>query len=316
MKKLLALLTVVVVAFGCKNDYVSLSGTDKSTVLFTENGGASKTFPRFSYVPDGTLTDEYISFENYTIKTKFDGPIVAPADIAVTYSVDAAAVAKFNADGLAANPNWKAYAMLPASNFSLLVTSDVIKKGEVYAPKVTNNIVTHPQLIDGANNYVIPIKVTSSYASALGSGTIFFTIIGNPLAGAYNVTGYFYHPASPRAFTRTGASGALIPYSANQLVTELGDLGSSGYYAVITIPDPNNTTTNQDVTLDVYPGSISPVLSWKTGLPSDNPGYTPALAGFPLNANYYNPITKTFYLRYGYLGGSGYRVTEEIIVKQ
>ncbi len=316
MKKLLAILAIA--SFGCKKTaYISLSDSDKSTVMFTENGGASKTFPTLTYVPDGSLVDEYISFENYTVKAKFNGPVIAPEDITITYTIDAAAVAKYNADGAAANPSFKPFELLPAASVSLVVTSDVIKKGEVYAPKVTNNIVTHPQTIDAAKNYIIPVKITSSsFSSAIGSGTIFFTIIGNPLAGAYNVTGYFYHPASPRAFTRTGASGALVPVSSNSLATELGDLGGSGYYAIITIPDPNNTTTNQDVTMSVYPGSISPLLSWKPGLPAANPGYTPALAGFPIIANYYNPITKTFYLRYGYLGGSGLRVTEEIIVKQ
>ncbi|MEO6404592.1 MAG: DUF1735 domain-containing protein, partial [Ferruginibacter sp.] len=308
--------TVIVVSFGCKNDYVSLSGTDKSTIQFTENGSsATKGFPNVKYIPDGTVTDEYLSFEDFSIKTKLEGPIVAPSDITLTYSIDAAAVAKFNADGLAANPAWKNFVLLPASNFSLLVTSDVIKQGEVYAPKVTNNLVTHPQLIDGAINYVIPVKVTSSsFGSSIGTGTIFFTIIGNPLAGGYNVTGYFYHPASPRAFTRTAlAGGSLSPYSANQLVVELGDLGGGAYYALITIPDPFNTTTNQDVTVSTLPGGYISVISFKTGLPTTNPGYTPALAGFPITANYYNPLTKTFYLRYGYLGGTGYRVTEEII---
>ncbi len=194
MKKLLAVLAIVSF-FGCKKtEYISLSSSDPSTVMFTENGGATKLFPKFNYIPDGSLTDEYISFQNYTIKSKFDGPMVAPADITLTYTVDAAAVAKFNADGLAADPNFKPYTLLPAADFSLLVTSDVIKMGEVYAPKVTNNIVTHPQLIDPSQFYLIPIHVASSaYPSAVGSGTIFFYIIGNPLAGTYDDLGQRYN---------------------------------------------------------------------------------------------------------------------------
>jgi hypothetical protein len=315
MKKLLAILAIV--SFGCKKtDYISLSDSDKSTVMFTESGGAPKTFPKLSYIPDGSLTDEYISFEDFTVKTKFDGPMVAPEDITITYAVDAAAVTKFNADGAAGNPSYKPFAILPTSNFSLAVTSDVIKKGEVYAPKVTNNILVHPNLIDPAKNYVIPISVKSSaYPSSVGTGTIFFTIIGNPLAGAYSVTGYFYHPSAPRAFTRTGASGALSPVSENSLVTELGDLGGSGYYAVLTVPDPYATTI-QPVTISVYPGSISPVYQWNTALPAASPGYTAAWAGSALTNNTYNPATKTFYLRYGYASSGVFRVTEEIIVKQ
>jgi len=186
MKRILALLAVVSF-FGCnKKDYISLSDSDPSVVMFTENGGLTKSFPKVNYVPDGSLTDEYISFDDFTLKAKFNGPTTAPADVTITYSVDAAAVAKFNADGRAADPNWKDYELMPASNFSLLVTTDVIKKGEIYAPKVTDNLVTHPTLIDPSKFYVIPLKISSTaYPSASGSGTIFIYIIGNPLAGNY-----------------------------------------------------------------------------------------------------------------------------------
>jgi hypothetical protein len=95
----------------------------------------------------------------------------------------------------------------------------------------------------------------------------------------------------------------------------LGDLGGSGYYAVLTVPDPYATTI-QPVTISVYPGSISPVYQWNTALPSTSPGYTAAWAGSALTNNTYNPATKTFYLRYGYASSGVFRVTEEIIVKQ
>lgn len=311
MKKIIFPLLAIVVLASCKNDYVSLSGSDKSSVLFTENGAASKTFPRLSYVPDGSLTDEYLSFEDYTVKAKFDGPIPAPTDIYLEYTADPAAVDKYNA-AHATDPGYKPYLALPASNWALLVTKDTIKKGEVYAPKVVDNIVTHPTLIDASKNYMIAVTVkTSGYPSAVGSSTIFFSMIGNPLAGSYSVTGYFYHPTAPRAFTRTGASAALVPVSATSLATELGDLGPSGYYAILTVPDPNATTI-QPVTVSVYPGSISPVLQWNTGLPD---AYVPAWPSSALCNNTYNPATKTFYLRYGYGSAGAYRVTEEVIVK-
>ena len=190
MKKLIAIVSIVsLVGAGCKKqpEYISLSNSDPSAVIFTENGGNPKLFPKFNYVPDGSLTDEYISFHDYTIQTKFDGPIVAPSDLTVTYSIDAAAVAKFNTEGAAADPNFKPYTLLPSNQFQLLVTSDVIKKGEVYAPKVLNNLVTHPNLIDPSQFYLIPIKVTNSaYPSTTASSTIFIYIIGNPLAGGYH----------------------------------------------------------------------------------------------------------------------------------
>jgi hypothetical protein len=224
MKKIIAILAIISF-FGCnKSDEITLSSSDKSTIMFTENGAAPKAFPKLNYVPDGSLTDEYISFADYTVKTKFDGPITAPEDITITYAVDPAAVAKFNADGAAADPNFKPYSLLPAAQFSLLVTSDVIKKGEVYAPKVTDNIVTHPPLIDPSKFYLIPIKVTSSsYPSSLSTGTIYIYIIGNPLAGAYQDWGVRYN--------YTGGVAWSGPPAGEGLATGPGGTATAGYPA-------------------------------------------------------------------------------------
>ena len=50
-----------------------------------------------------------------------------------------------------------------------------------------------------------------------------------------------------------------------------------------------------------------------SGLPTFNPGYVSAWADASKCNNTYDPATKTFYVRYGYLGGNGWRVTEEAI---
>ncbi|HMJ47776.1 MAG TPA: DUF1735 domain-containing protein [Ferruginibacter sp.] len=313
MKKLLAILAIVAfITFGCKkNEYIKINDTDKSTVVFAENGGAVKSFPKISYVPDGSLADEYISFDSYTIRAKLDGPIVAPADITLTYSIDAAGLAKFNAEGAASSTTWVPYELMPANAYSLLVTTDVIKKGEVYASNVVDNIVTHPNLLDPAKFYLLPIKVTSSnpaFPASTTSGTIYFYVIGNPLAGSYQATGYFYHPTGPRAFTEVKAA---IPFSPTELLVFLGDLGTSGYIAKLST-DP---VTNK-VTISAAPGATGgPYTQFDDVLPTTNPGYTTVAPGFAGPANFYNPLTKTFWLRYGYMGAGGWRVTEEKLVK-
>ncbi len=240
MKKVILILSVIAFAYGCKKvkDTTPLSDSDPTSLKFASNSG-STAFPRVSYSPDASLTEEYLSFEDQNIKVKLDGPSVAPADVVLTFKTNPAGLDKLNADALAKNPAYKAFKLLPDSCFKILVASDVIKKGQVYAEKISNNIVTYPGKIDPAINYMLPLTVTNSaYPSAAGTGTIYYYIIGNPLAGSYSVEGYFYHPSVPRAFTRTGSAGFLIPVSENSLVTELGDLGTSGYYAVLTVPDP------------------------------------------------------------------------------
>jgi hypothetical protein len=311
MKKILLLLSIIVIGYSCEKvkDVTPLSDSDASTLKFTQNAGGA--FPKISYSPDASATSEYISFEDKSIKVKFDGPKTAPQDLFIEFKTNPAGLTKLNADELAKNPAYKAFKLLPDSTFKIMVTKDTIYKGEVYADNIKNNVLVYPGKIDPSVNYMLPITVTNSaYPSAPGTGTIYYYIIGNPLAGSYNVDGYFYHPTVPRAFTRTGSEGFLIPVTENSLATELGDLGASGYYAVLTVPDPYATTI-QPVTVSVYPGSISPVFQWNTGLPS---GYTAGWTKSGLCNNTYDPATKTFYLRYGY-NPTANRVTEEVIKK-
>ncbi len=241
-------------------------------------------------------------------------------DVTATIGVDNAALVAYNATVPAGGIK---YTLAPTTIYSLPSTQVVIKKGNTMSEAF--RIEFKPNMLDLAVSYMLPLSITalsgapSDVAKAPGTGTIYFHIIGNPLAGDYNVEGFFYHPTVPRAFTRTGGTGFLTPVSDKALVTELGDLGASGYYAVLTVPDPFATTV-QPVTISVYPGSISPVYQWDTGLPTTGtPIYVPEPApnwgkSGQCN-NTYNPATKTFYLRYGYLGGTGWRVTEEIIKK-
>lgn len=274
MKKITAIVIVLAtVTFGCnKNDYIKLSDSDKSVVMFTANDGAP-TFPKISYAPNGSLTDEYLSFDDVTVKTKFDGPVTAPSDITVTYSIDAAALTKLNADAAAANPAYKPFDLMPDSTFSLLVTSDVIKKGEVYAPKVFDNVVTHPQKIDPSKNYMIPISVKSSaYPSAVGSKTIFIFIIGNPLAGGYNnvgtrynytgVIGYTGGPIPPGgAPSACPAFKVLIPTNDKLCVVDYANLGTGTGRDYLITYDPAISTTNLDVTFTAgFLAGISNVL--------------------------------------------------------
>jgi hypothetical protein len=96
---------------------------------------------------------------------------------------------------------------------------------------------------------------------------------------------------------------------ANSVDVDLGDLGGAGYRARFTI-DP---VTNK-VTITPAPGAAGGAYTqFDTGLPTTAPGYTPQWAGSGLCNNTYNPVNKTFYVRYGYVGGTGWRVTEEHI---
>lgn len=257
----------------------------------------------------------------HEVRVLYTGAGVFDNDVTLTIATDAAALAKYNAS---VPPGGIIYTMAPTTIYSLPTDKVVIKKGNTMSEAFTINF--KPNMFDLAISYMLPLSITNisgapgDVTKAPGTGTIYLHIIGNPLAGDYDVEGYFYHPSVPRSFTRTGPEGFLTPVSDKALVTALGDLGGANYYAVLAVPDPFATTI-QNVTISVYPGSAAnPVYQWNAGLPSTGtPIYTPVPAPTwgksALCNNTYNPATKTFYLRYGYLGGTGWRVTEEIIKK-
>jgi len=134
-------------------------------------------------------------------------------------------------------------------------------------------------------------------------------LIKNAYEGSYASTGYLYHPSSPRGISETKY---LQTINLNTVSVSLGDLGGSGYIARLTV-DP---TTNK-VTITAAPGAEgAPYTQFDSGLPTTNPGYTSEWSGSSQIHNTYDPATHTFYLRYGYLGSTGWRVTEEILVRQ
>ena len=308
----LALMLFAVVAFtACKKtETVEPLGTSGQNIVGFIQYGSLDNFANSSLSFDNTLP-----LDSIEMRMQYSGPEVFSNDVVVTIAPDSAALVAYNATVPSGGIKYK---LLPKSLFALKSSTAIIKAGN----SISEVFYVHfyPDQLDLAISYMLPLKVTkiegASGKAAIAPATsiAYLHIIGNPLAGSYTAEGYLYHPSLPRSFTRTGSSAFLTPVSDKALVTELGDLGSSGYYAVLSVADPYATSI-QAVTVSVFSGSISPVYQWNSGLPDTNPGYTAAWTKSTLCNNTYNPATKTFYLRYGYLGATGYRVTEEVIKK-
>ena len=278
------------------------------TLQFIENGSGSTINSGMQYFNGGALNypGTHVA-DTATYNVNLAGATTLSGDLNVTIAVDPTkALDNFSSDSLH-------YEVLPDSLYHFIETSATIKAGERIAPL---HVIFYPSKTDHAKDYILPVVIKDAGGQTISSnfGVIYFHYIGNPMAGNYTVNGYVYHPALPRAMVdRPRVLGAV---NATTLLTELGDLGGSGYQVEISVPDPNNTTSIQKVTIAVHAGGIpDPVYVWPDGLPNDNPGYTAAWAGSSSCNNTYDPATKSFHLRYGYLGGNGYRVTEEIIKK-
>nr|WP_121270917.1 DUF4998 domain-containing protein [Pedobacter schmidteae] len=127
----------------------------------------------------------------------------------------------------------------------------------------------------------------------------------NMIKATYSATatGYLYHPSGPRAL---GAVKAMVPNGTNGMLIDVGDLGGSGYKALIVI-NPDNT-----LTITAAPGSAgAPFTMFTSGLPSP---YVAAWVGSSLCNNTYDPVTRTYKVRYGYGAAGAYRVIEEFLV--
>lgn len=227
----------------------------------------------------------------------------ADKDIHVKVAVDPTILDDYNtANGTTIPP-------LSASDYTI-VTDAVIPAGQQYAPvKIT---IPSTVGISADNSYGIGLKILSADAGyTIASNmnkTLVEVVIKNQYDGDYISNGYFYHPSAPRGITERPKTLATV--NATSVWTELGDLGGAGYFAIFDV----NPATNA-VTVRQYPGSVS-IVDFGAGLPTTSPGYTAQWANSSECNNIYDPATESFKVRYGYVGGTGYRVTEEILVKE
>lgn len=223
MKRILILISIVILGYGCDKVEVTapIGANDGTPAIRFSIITPNTAYPKIAYVPNGLNAQEFLSLEDNGIKVKLEAPMVAPQDIYLTYSTNPAGLTKLNAE-IAALPiptavppqppyqKFTPFLLLPDSCFKILVTKDTIRKGLQYAEKTVNNIVVYASKIDPSVNYCLPFSVTSSaYPSAVGTGTIYYTIIGNPLAGPYATTGKRYNYTGSVAW-----SGPPAPYPA------------------------------------------------------------------------------------------------------
>ena len=244
-------------------------------------------------------------------------------DVTVYLEQDTAAIYYANIRLHKSDPVTKAnYAILPSSidvtpkpysvtipagkqvgYFKVYIKSSLINNTDVYKDQIKDMI-----------SYKIS-KVTDGGVISNSRASVQYPIaLRNKYEAKYSALGYFYHPASPRTFTRSVTLSTVDDSTISKVV---GDL--SGYAVNFTITSNNKITVSTPS--GPFPGTG--VYSLFPKLPTINPGYTAPNVPGKWNSvssdscsNYYNPATRTLYLRYGYTGGTGYRIIEEILKRQ
>jgi Domain of unknown function (DUF1735) len=99
--------------------------------------------------------------------------------VAVTIGVDAAQIATYNA------ANTTSFVILPDSAYTLTTTKLTIPSGQQFA---STSISFYKSKLDPSLSYMLPISIKDASGKALTSNenTLFFNIIGNPIAGNYS----------------------------------------------------------------------------------------------------------------------------------
>ncbi|KAA0991652.1 BT_3987 domain-containing protein [Dyadobacter aurulentus] len=291
-------LFVMAAAFSsCLKDDITLD-PDKSTNVIEFKNPSSFVSPSGSTYSMYSKSFDLAPEADYAITVSYSGAQVAPEDITVTLGVDTAAVTQYNAE------QEEAFDVMEPNLYTIPATV-VIPKGQRTSQVL---IKVKPSQFDFAKNYVLPIQIKSASSGIVSGnfGTILLALKAKNIYDAtYESTGYVYHPTAPRA---VHAEKHMETVSPTTVKVELGDLGGSGYFANVTV-DPK---TNK-VTITPAAGAAgAPYTQFDTALPTP---YTPQWDNASKANNTYDPATKTFYLRYGYMGGNGWRVTEEILVR-
>lgn len=127
-------------------------------------------------IPSGETDDQEFEFALYLASNK-----VNDKDVTVKISLDDNARQAY----VTAKPEIN-YLPLPATNFELAKTTYTIKAGSRYDTVLVK--VKHPETLDPTKSYMFPITITDASGLLIPANfkTIYYHIIGNPIAGGYN----------------------------------------------------------------------------------------------------------------------------------
>ena len=154
------------------------------------------------------LLDNSAASDSVAFRLNYAATTVAPANITVTLAFDAAAMAAYNA----AHPNpANPYTKFPDSIYTFTQTTVTVKAGTSYSDLV--KLYVKPNKVDITKNYMFPISITAAGGVNISGnyGTIYYHLIGNPLAGKYNLVGTRYNYSGTVAYAGPVGAAANIP---------------------------------------------------------------------------------------------------------
>ncbi len=275
----------------CLKDTPTTDYSDQAIkpIVLVPNGNWPRTSAATPIALDFTSTPYEV---RVYARVSWDKPLGKSVD--VTFKEDDAAIADFNTRF---GQNW---VKMNAAAYSIPTLKVTIPAGqqEAYIP-----VQVFPDKVDLTKFNMLAFTITDASGETFSTNyqTILVPIlIKNVYEASYGVTGYFFHPSAPRAI---GSTKYFATINGTRVEGQLGDLG--GWYLRFDI---------NGATLAAWEAVGATPPSPQSGFfVADNPGGI-AYPGpaFPGTApwvqtsynNSYDAATKTFWMHYGYGGGS------------
>jgi hypothetical protein len=247
-------------------------------------------------LPSSQATPDTIWF---TVNIASDNP--PSKDIPITLTVDQTALNTY-----ISNPNNVQYQIFPDSTVTVPTLTGTVKAGNMNRLD-TFYVIFYPWKVDPASSYMLPLTITAATGCTISGnlGTIYFHVVGNPLAGPYNDSSanrlnYATNAGMP-AYTYPGPEPT--PVSTLPLAPYYPKFASPNSPTEILLPYANNLG-NYIIDFDA---------SYNLTVTTDVTGIT----GFTVFYANYNPATKTLHLITGYINGApAARIVDETMVHQ
>lgn len=275
-------------------DPEKLTGNIMELQFIQENGSTINS--GMQYFSGGALTypgTDDVDTAHYNVS--LGGPATLGQDLSVTVGVDASKILdNFTSDGIK-------YELMPDSLYHFVETTATVKAGERIAHM---QIVFYPSKIDVTKSYMLPVVIKDAAGQIISGNfaTIYFHVIGNPIAGAYLWDFYRYNNQAGTGTPSTTWTNEPTVFSP---VDPTSVKVPTGYYVQ---PDYLITFKNTAGVLSDFKAQIAPD-EVKAAF-TDN-GIT-VVSGPTITVS---PDQKTFTIKYTVYNGSAYRNLTDIFHK-
>jgi hypothetical protein len=228
-------------------------------------------------------------------------------DITITLAVNEQAMNDYNA---LKGTTYKLYPYI-----EILNTQVVIKAGTRNAYAYVK--VWNADLLDACDNFMAPISIVNAtggvvVADPLNQGSRLMALpINNPYAATYHCIGYRIRPGNPTEPIEADEEFSTLDC---KTVTKVG-FGNYGSYSIRIEVTANTIDVAGTTCYKVNATPFNPGTGADVGAMFDtwtgDAATAPAPPADPLWINYYNPVTKQFFLNCYYESGAGNRIMWE-----